>query len=50
MAALRTILISAELFVIVGFLGKYIVSLLRDRRKDLDLSETIKEQEVLQKY
>jgi hypothetical protein len=50
MEALRTILISAEVFVVVGFVGKYIVSLLRDSKQDLDLSESMKEKEILQKY
>jgi hypothetical protein len=50
MEALSTILISAEMFVVVSFVGKYIVSLLRGRNRELDLSETIKEKEVLQKF
>ena len=35
MEALRTILVSAEMFVIVGFLGKYIVGLSRDMEKTI---------------
>jgi hypothetical protein len=35
MEALSILLVSAEMFVIVGFLGKYIVNLFRDRKNKM---------------
>jgi hypothetical protein len=36
MAALSILLVSAEIFVIVGFVGKCILGIFRDKKKKVD--------------
>jgi hypothetical protein len=49
MEALSILLVSAEIFVIVSFLGKGILNLLRGRKKDLDFSEKMGQKGVPQR-